>query len=122
MICAASACMACAACGVAGSCHFSLFAGKLPVGAEVTIGQPDQEQSFGTIKVSGGETEDTVYTVLLEDGASQVYLERCDLRHREWHTIAFCGVTGDMKQDAYATQHFVNKENEWWSDQYVETN
>ena len=44
-----------------------------------------------------------------------------DLRHRKWHTIAFCGATGDMKQGAYATQHFVSKENEWWNEQYVET-
>ena len=26
-----------------------------------------------------------------------------------------------MKQDAYATQQFVNTENAWWSDQYLKT-
>ena len=99
----------------------SLFAGKIAVGAEVTIGQPERDQSFGTIKISGGEAEDCIYTVLLADGKTEADVKRSDLRHRKWHTIAFCGATRDMKQDAYATQHFVGKENEWWDEQYVKT-
>ena len=92
-----------------------LASGELPVGAEVTVDVPGREhgQFFGTIKISGGEEDDCVYTVLLADGKTEFDAEHGELRHRKWHTIAFVGVTGDMKQDAYATQHFVNIENEW---------
>jgi hypothetical protein len=30
------------------------------------------------------------------------------------------GVTGDPKQDARLTQHFITKENEWWNDNHVQ--
>ena len=95
--------------------------GAIPKGSEVTIEEPGRELGFAVVTMSGDETGGDPYGVQLGGEGEVVFAERQHLRHRKWHTIAFCGVTGDAKQDAYATQHFVNKEIDWWKQGYVDT-
>ena len=79
-----------------------------------------QDPHFAVVAESGGPGAGSMYVVESPDGALHK-VQRQHLRHRKWHTVAFCGVTGDQKQDAYATQHFVTKENQWWEANYIST-
>ena len=84
--------------------------GALKEGAEVTVEAPDVAKGgfYATVSSEdGGAEESAEYMVKDEEGATKGPYERRHLRSRKWRTWAFVGVTGDKKQDSYATQHFI---------------
>jgi len=96
--------------------------GELTSGTEVTVELPSQKTPFFAIVKSGlGSNEGSLYEVESLTGDRHT-VQRQYLRERKWHTVAFVGVTGDKKQDSYATDFFIKKELEWWESKYVKPN
>ena len=89
--------------------------GALEKGAEVTVEDPSVTDSFyATVVNEGGAAYETdEYIVRDENGTSHGPFQRRYLRHRKWYTWAFVGITGDKKQDSYATQHFITMILSW---------
>ena len=61
--------------------------GALKVGAEVTCMEHTSEPFWGTVVRSGGDTEDSIYTIEDEFGGTSEF-RRSELRARVWYTVA----------------------------------
>ena len=97
---------------------WSATTGSLANGAEVTVDTDPNNRYWGEVVAgSGGCKEDDTYTIRDEHGA-QHKVPRKLLRARVWYTVAFAGVTGDRKHDSYATEHFMQQQQQWWRDNF----
>ena len=80
--------------------------------------EPAKGSFYATIHLNvSSEGADVIYSVRKADGTVIGGVERARLRHRKKHTTAFIGITDEKRHDAPTTQHFLNKQFEYWASQ-----